>query len=716
MDADRALFSPHWHAVAQLKPRVRAHVRVRRTRSRGRWWFLLVDEANARVHRLDPTAWAFVGLCNGERSVEAIWEANLASTPDGSVTQNEAIALLAHLRDAGLLQVDLPVDAAQLAETARASREKERASAFNPFAFRVRLGDPSALLSRWAPWAVRLPTEPLLAAWVLLVGAAALCALLEAPQISAHAALWMGTPRYLLLLWLLYPPMKALHECAHAVVVRSFGGQVREVGITLMLLTPLPYVDASASNAFVRRQERALVAAAGIMVELALAALALFVWVNVADGLLRDAAFVVMFIGGASTLLVNGNPLVRMDGYHLLTDVADLPNLSHRSQAWWHARWRRALTGRPGTPLRPAPGEAPWLVLYAPVSWLYRAVLAVWIVGWLGSVQAWLGEAVAVLFAWQLLGAPLLAARARLRDSPLNLAARRRARRIGVASAAALLGVAVLLPLPDISGARGVVWLPEDAWVRTGTEGEFVRLLAEPGQQVRRGQDIAELVDEQVVAEKAAARERLHALTAQLYAELAGGQAKSGALAAQIEAAQASLAALEARVQGLRLKSPADGRFSVDRPEDLPGRWLQRGAAIGYVLPAALTTVRIALPGEDARAVASHLSRVELRTWDQPGRVVRAEPRLTVPAATRRLPAKTLGTAYGGDIVVDPADKEETATREPIVVLDLEAQEPLGLRIGTRVSVRLVRGDAPMAVQLARRARQLMLGHFNAGE
>ena len=94
---------------------------------------------------------------------------------------------------------------------------------------------------------------------------------------------------------------------------------------------PVPYVDASAAAAFRSKWRRAFVGAAGMIVEMSLAALALIVWLTVEPGLLRAFAFNVMLIGGVSTLLFNGNPLLRYDGYYVLSDLVEIPNLAQRS-------------------------------------------------------------------------------------------------------------------------------------------------------------------------------------------------------------------------------------------------------------------------------------------------------------------------------------------------------------------------------------------------
>jgi len=139
------------------------------------------------------------------------------------------------------------------------------------------------------------------------------------------------------------------------------------MGVTLLFFTPAPYVDASAANAFRDRWHRAAVSAAGIMVELGLAAAALWVWLEVEPGPLSDFAFVVLFLCGASSLLFNGNPLLRFDGYHLLCDLLEMPNLAVRSQAYWTHLMLRLLGGTDGAPApEMARGEHKWLLLYAP--------------------------------------------------------------------------------------------------------------------------------------------------------------------------------------------------------------------------------------------------------------------------------------------------------------------------------------------------------------
>ena len=708
-----SLSSPVWYRVASLTPRLRGHVRVERQRSRGERWYLLVDGTTQRTHRIDARAWAFVGLCDGERSVERIWQATLQRGEDHAPTQGEVVQLLSQLHEAGLMQANLPVDAERLHDGERKRRRKQRRAAVNPFAFRAPLGDPSALLDRIAPWTGRLFDTPALLLWTALVAAALLLAIGEADALRAHAARWLASPHYLALMWLAYPPIKGLHEAAHALAVRRFGGDVREVGLTLLLLTPVPYVDASAANAFSDRRQRVLVSAAGIMAELGIAAIALFVWQGVENGLVRDLAFVTMFIGAASTVLINGNPLVRMDGYHVASDLLELPNLAERSRRWCSARLQRLFSGHGAAPgPAPARGEAAWLSAYAPASWLYRAVLSVWIAGWLGSIQAWMGYAAALALGWGLVGAPLVQLVRSLLAPTLPDALRRRARwRLGLVAGGLLVFVAAV-PVPQVTRAQGIVWLPEQAWIRAGADG-FVRRLAQPdGSAVAAGTVLVELADDQVLADHAVAQRQLEALHSQLYGALAAGGAGAGALQAQIDAAEAALQRLDARRAALSVRSTSTGQLVVPHSQDLEGRWVARGDTLGHVLPAGNRTVRVALAHEQALLVAGDLRAVELRTLDAPGRVLTAPAQVNVPAATHRLPAPALGQPAGGDIVVDPGDADGLATRDAIAVIDLEVSAPLGERVGTRVAVRFRHSDAPLLSQALRSVRQLLLRQF----
>jgi putative peptide zinc metalloprotease protein len=189
-------------------------------------------------------------------------------------------------------------------------------------------------------------------------------------MVSDFAARWLQTPHVMLLTWVTFPVLKLLHEGAHALAVRRFGGDVPEWGFTLMVFTPVPYVDASAADGFAEPRQRLAVSAAGAAVELALAALALLVATLLQPGLLRDLLLVVFVLGALTSLLINANPLLRFDGYHALTDVLQLPNLGTRSARHWLRLMRRSLGLPAGEALQPAPGELRWWWGYAPASLL----------------------------------------------------------------------------------------------------------------------------------------------------------------------------------------------------------------------------------------------------------------------------------------------------------------------------------------------------------
>jgi putative peptide zinc metalloprotease protein len=333
------LFSSYWYRVADLRPRLRGHAGLHRQEVRGEPWYVLQDTSTGRNLRLSPAGWWICGLMDGTRSVQEIWDATTRRLGDDAPTQDETIQLLARLHASDILQCDVPPDSLELFNRFEREERSRRWKRFaNPLSLRFPLLDPERLLARGLPAVRPLFGRAGFVAWLAVVTTALVLATSHWRELTFELADRVLAPENLLLLAFVYPLVKTLHECGHAFATKVWGGEVHEAGIVLLVLMPIPYVDASASTAFRSRRRRIVVAAAGMMVELFLAGLALFVWLLVEPGLVRDAAWNVMLIGSVSTLLFNGNPLLRFDGYYVLADALDIPNLGQRSNrwlAWW---------------------------------------------------------------------------------------------------------------------------------------------------------------------------------------------------------------------------------------------------------------------------------------------------------------------------------------------------------------------------------------------
>jgi putative peptide zinc metalloprotease protein len=172
---------------------------------------------------------------------------------------------------------------------------------------------------------------------------------------------------------LVYPIVKALHELGHGLALRHLGLEVREIGILVAAFIPTPYVDASSSIKLERRRDRIFVAAAGMAVELFLGGIALMVWVGAEPGALRAICYNVVFISGFSTLLYNGNPLQRYDGYYILTDAIGVPSLGARSGQMIAGYFRKLVLGESSVPMPEATkSERALFLLYGPTSFVYR--------------------------------------------------------------------------------------------------------------------------------------------------------------------------------------------------------------------------------------------------------------------------------------------------------------------------------------------------------
>ena len=247
--ARESLLSPDWYRVASMRPRLRDGVRVTRQRVRGETWYVLSDPMSGRHHRFNVLAYGLIAACDGQRTLDDVWAARAASDGDDAVAQGEAIRIFSQGFGANLFIGDVAPDAAAIVRAHTRTISARRRAAINPFAFKLPLWDPDAWLDRHCASRAR-PVRPRNAVGSGLPRlCSACCCWRSMPKLwrRRHAAL--HSSRMLLLMWLAYPAIKALHELAHAFAVKAHGGEVHEVGITLLFLTPVPYVDASASAA-----------------------------------------------------------------------------------------------------------------------------------------------------------------------------------------------------------------------------------------------------------------------------------------------------------------------------------------------------------------------------------------------------------------------------------------------------------------------------------
>lgn len=706
------LVSSSWHRVAGLRPSIVPGVRVIRQRVRDQVWHVLVEPASGRQIRLNPAAYALVGRFDGNAAVEQVWQRQLLVQREGAPTQDEVLRLLSQLFRGGMVRFDAAPHLSLLFAQRSEDGDKRRRGMMNPLMVRMPLGNPARLLDRLAPVGHWLFQPVTLLVWVVGVLLALLAAGANFPELQADANRLFSSPTSYLAAWLAYPLVKLVHELAHGLAVRRYGGQVHELGITLMFLTPAPYVDAGAANAFPSARQRLVVSAAGILVELALAALALWVWLAVSPGLVRDGALVVVLICSISTVLFNANPLMRFDGYYALCDALQLPNLALRSQAWWSRRWR-AWIGAPAGGPAPllARGETKWLAAYAPAAAIYRVVLLLtlvfwvgsqsWLLGWLGALAlvAWLGRN---LWRWASGGAA--------GGDPV---ARARSLRAAGLVAGAVLVLLLVVPAPQQVVARGIVWPPEQAQLRAGAAGFVERLELEQGAIAQAGQSLVVLQDPVLVAARERVDSERNGLLAQQYGALLTQPVRAQEVAEDLDRNAAELARLEEQLAQLELRAHLPGEVVWARPQDLPGSYVKRGTMLGHVLTGGPAHVRVALLEDDYLRTRGRVRSLEVRLAEAPRTAYAGRLAQGVPGAAMELPAPALGDRFGGPVPVDPADPNGLRTRVPVFLLDAEVPALQAATIGGRAWVKLELPPQPLGLQWLAQLRQLMIKQFN---
>ncbi len=710
------LFSPSWYRVAGLKPRIRAHARILRQSFRDEVWFVLQDQAAERSHRFSPAAHHFIGLMDGERTVQAIWEAAGTHLGDAAPTQEDAIRLLGQLHAADALLCDVPPDSMEVFRRyQRNERMVWRRRLWTPLALRFPLLDPDRFLRRTLPLVQPLFGWFGLLLWLAVVGTGAVLAASHWTDLIENIADRVLDPKNLVLLWFVYPVVKSLHELGHAYATRRWGGEVHEIGLMLLVFSPVPYVDASSAWGFRDKRQRMVVGAAGIAVELFLGALALFVWLAVEPGAVRAVAYNVMLISGVSTLLFNGNPLLRFDGYYVLADAVEIPNLGARSNTYLGYLFQRYVLGiKDAESPAHSTGERLWMAGYGTASFVYRIFISFIIITFIAGKFFVVGVVLAIWAVATQVVMPVGKSMSFLVGSSNLRRQRGRALTTSLLLLLVAVGLLFFVPAPSWTRTEGVIWVPEESQVRAGADGFVVSLLAPVGSEVVRGQPLIRAEEPFLATRVAVLEAQLGELMAKYQALLPTDRVQAAMVREEIIAAQANLKRARERASELVFRSPAAGRFIVPNAVDLPGRFLSKGQLVAYVVEPRELTARVALLQDDIALVRQDTRGVEvmLAGWD--ARPIPARIRREVPGASSQVPTAALGTAGGGPIAVDPRDKQGLATLRQVFQLELAL--PAEVRsdyLGARVFVRFEHAAEPVGLQIYRAFRRLLLRQFN---
>jgi putative peptide zinc metalloprotease protein len=565
--------------------RMRGDLEFRPQRFGGQRYWAVKDPVALRYFQLREAEYVLLHLLDGQASFDSLRRQLNETLAPERFTTAQLHGFLGTLHRHGLVQSDAAGQGEQLAERRTHTHRREWIEALaGVLTIRLPGINPRPVLNLAYPLLSWLFTPAaLLAACVLAVVALTLVAVqlkaVEARLPELDAILSASNVPWLLVT---LAAVKVLHELAHGVALRRYGGECHEMGVMLLLFTPCLYCNVSDSWMLSNKWQRIVIAAAGIYIGLILASLCTLLWWFSAPGLFNSLCLNVMLICSLGTVLLNGNPLMRYDGYFILSDLVEVPNLRGQASAALRRYLSRYLLGLEPPAERGVPTRQWPLVLYAVAAGIYRIVIVALILWALDLILRPLRlQAVVVLLAGIVTGSmivPPLAAAWHWIGNPARRPWARLRVVLACVIAGLLLAAALLVPLPRSVPAPVVLDYRDAERIYVTVGGKLASALA-VGESVQPGDVIARLENPEL--EKELAKLRSERDQQKLFiANLQARRLQGGKAGAELPAAEAALTDLERRLEQAtrdaeRLTLVAGRTGSVLPPPNTPREPLQ---------------------------------------------------------------------------------------------------------------------------------------------
>lgn len=556
---------PLVNEVSELERRKKIRVLLRRDLSfstqkyEGRTFYVVKDPVSLRYYRFKEHERFLLGYMDGGHTLEDAQKAFEQRFRPERLTLEDLEAFTSQLLQAGLVQNETPNAGKQLFDRYKKRRNKQLLQTLtNILYIKIPIYDPDRLLDRMLPYLRFIfTTWFLILSIIVMLSAIALVAtnwnMFVSKLPAYHEFFTLKTVVYL---WAALGVVKVIHEFGHGLSCKAFGGEVHEMGALFLVFSPCLYCNVSDAWTLPNKWHRIIISAAGIYVELIIAALATFVWWGTENGtFINNLCMSLMVVCSVSTVIFNANPLMRFDGYYVLADWIEIPNLREKSNRYLSQLAQEYCLG---IEVPPQPymemGRKVLFVSYAIVSYLYRWLVTFSILIFmysflepykLGVISFVLGTA----SLGTMVGQPIYQVfksvhrRGRLPDmKPVRVT-------LSAVALAAILAGLLFVPLPNRVRSVAVIQVdPQEAVVVSVPEvGGYLReRLVEDGQKVRAGDVIARMENPELDIKLVTNRRAQAALKDQLK-DLEEQLVKAGNLPRVMEAIQATRVEIASR-------------------------------------------------------------------------------------------------------------------------------------------------------------------------
>jgi putative peptide zinc metalloprotease protein len=701
---------PMGQAGETLRVRLRPDLVVRPQFYEGMTHYVVKDPIGLKYYRFKAEEYFLLQQLDGKSTLLEVKKAFERKYRPQTITVDDLVRFCSQLHEAGVAQIDTPEQTEVFVKRRRKKIwKKVRGAAANILYIKIPIIDPERLLTWMYPYFKWIYTRTFVVLSCLLMLSALTMVISNFTEVKERLPDFQSffNWRTIVYFWCSLAIVKIIHEFGHGLTAKHFGGEVHEMGALLLCLTPALYCDVTDSWLLPNKWHRIWISAAGIYVECVLASLATFAWFYSNPGLFNSLMMATMFLCSMNTIMFNANPLMRYDGYYVLADYLEIPNLRVKANQFFSYAFQEKVLGLEVPVQSYMPRTRRWLFLtYAITSFLYRWFVTLSILFFLNRLmKPYKVYSIGIFFAmWGMIPLVIMPVYQIVKfvRTPGRLRKVKKVRATAFAvSTVALITAILMIPTPlRIKGT--LVVAPENpSRIYANTAGRLVTLAVRDGDMVKKGDLIAQLSNLDKQRERSSMQEELELNRVKAAYFSRSKDLEGRRLARQHSTLADELEPVVARINDqishLYLVADRDGQVIGVPKRETTGSWIRPDKAFCEIANPKKLQAQVIIDQGDVDLLQTG-SKAWVKIYGLSERTYRTEIAEIASRNRDEIPAE-LSNVGGGEIAAEQDKKtgkikSVSAVFELLLPLD---NEDLSLHVGQRGFAKIDGGTSTLA-------------------